>query len=87
MHLLLMRTMDQQDISRQIFSLTKAYSESFLTVLNGKNDSKDSLKHQFTVLARLASKLDLGVFVHKTHEVTVQPSSMVKLSVKERNPH
>jgi len=59
-----------------------------LTVLNGKNDSKGSLKYLFTVLARLASKLeDLGDFVHKTPEGPVQPSRMVKPSMKERSPH
>lgn len=87
MHLLAMCTMDRQDISRQVFSLSKTCSEGFLKVLDGKNDSKDSLKHRFTVLATLASKPDLGIFVHKTHEVPVQPSSTVKLGVKERNPH
>lgn len=42
----------------EIFSPVKDYSEEFLTVLCEKNDSKGILKYFFTVLARLASKLN-----------------------------
>lgn len=41
----------------QLFSPVKVYSEEYLTVVCEKNDSKDTLKYLFIVLARLASKI------------------------------
>lgn len=68
------------------FSVVKVYSEELLTVLNGKNNNKHNLKYLQTLLDKLANKPKLGDFVNKTWEGPIQPSSMVKISMKERNP-